>query len=369
MNKKLKLYKWGSYVISMFINILITIYFTNKCNELITISYEGYITPFACSLVLIIVEIFLFIHNLKKSNHSFPSFQYLKNEAMPSLQINNQSHTKAMQIFESFLTKNILLKYISCTLIYFCGAFTFYQLDCATFIYNSNKLFCISLVLLYILITFIMLAHEIILTKLYQKTILPFLDDESGIFVDVHFILLQYDYAFPPLPFAYKMNIATGLSRLGEYGHANIYLKLLWNEEKKLTKKKIFQIIYNYNNYIFSLRLHLDNANDYKDKVNQLFIKYPRFYKSKTTSFIPTRIKIEEAFNHQLWDDVIQYIYELDKKQMTSGIQIYYDYMLYIAYLNKNDNTNANHLYEKNKDSQHFQKLIILDKKDDYNKI
>ena len=54
---------------------------------------------------------------------------------------------------------------------------------------------------------------------------------------------------------------------------------------------------------------------------------------------------------------------------MTSGIQIYYDYMLYIAYLNKNDNTNANHLYEKNKDSQHFQKLIILDKKDDYNEI
>lgn len=360
MSKKIKIYQWASYFIMMLISSLIGFCFILKAREYAMLYLEWFITPLAIIIVLFIVGIISFFNNLRYTHNHLSSFHYLQTQVMPHLFITHEDHQKAIELFESYMLKAYTINTLFKILIILTGFFSIFFIDFAVYIYDSYLLLIIDIILTYLVILIFLALTNLILTKYYKKFVLSHLDDNNYIFVDFSYIYLCHNFASLPCPFSYKMNIAVGLSKLGEYEHANIYLKRLWNEEKRLTTSKTFQLSYYYNCYIFSLRLHLSDANQYKDKVNHLMSSHPRLCQAKSTQFIPKRIQIEEEFSHQEWNLVIEHIQSLIQEDISNHL-VYYQFLLYIAYLHINEIEKSNLIYNQYKDNIHFQKLVKLE--------
>jgi len=342
----------------MFISSLVGGFLIIKSMDYYALSLELFVSPLIDGIILLLAGILLFINNLRYLHKHPTSFHYLQTEVIPNIQISPKDHETALNRFEQYMAHANIINTISKSLIICTGLLAIFIIDLSVYIYNSNLLFIIDMILVFLFIFIILVVTNLMIAKCYKTYIIPELEHNAYVFVDFHFIYLYQDPASLPCLFTYKMNIATGLSRLGEYEYANIYLKQLWNEEKRLTKNKSYQLIYYFNCFIFAQRLHLDNVSQYKDKVNQLLNSSPRLNRSKSTQFIPQRIQIEEAFADERWNDVIQFIkesYHLDTQQRN---QTYYDYMLYIAYLHTDEMKKAHEIYNKYENDKHFQKLI-----------
>lgn len=354
MDKKVKTYRWIGLIITLIFCLMVLLYFLFASFYFSRTSLEWFVTPFVTMIIFIFLIVYGIVSNLKIKKKHPCSFQYLQQEVIPHIQISREDHQKAIQLFEKFMFQSCLIIYISMAAIFFVASIFSFLLDLSVFMNNSKWFIIISFIIIYIILFIIILLRMWLLIKIYKKHILSILDSQPTIFIDFTYLYMIYNYAIIPIQFYYEMNIAVALSRLGEYEYANIYLKCLWNEENKMTKKSLYQLTYYFNCYIFALRLHLDNAHEYKNQVFNLFKKKPSLSKKKNTAFIMKRIEAEEAMIQEDWDQVIKIVKSFDHS-------VYYDYMLYVAYSHTHDEC-AQEIYNRNKNNPQFIKLLDLDK-------
>lgn len=358
-------YRWLSYLATMLISLLVGLLFIKIAHYYSYMYYEWFITPFFVIVILVLFGILLLINTMRKINKHQTSFQYLKTEVFPSLMISEEEHQQAIILFNNYMKRIYFYKALFSIAMMSMSFFAIFLIDFITFIYDLQPylLFMIIIVIVTYLAFFLcLLLLQIITTKEYQKSVLSIIDTHTLVFLDFSYLYLLNNYAIVACPFVYKMNISAGLSRLGEIEWANIYLKQLWNEEKRMTRNKQSQIVYYFNSYLLSCRLHLDNTQYYEQKIQELLQHKPRLLKNKIIALIPLRIQIEKAFQNQQWQQVISLINEYDQKQPDQKDHTYYDYMLYTAY-SYIDESIAQDYYDENKDHPSFLKLLDLDKK------
>lgn len=362
MNKKIRLYQWISYFIFICTSTMIGLYFIDRSKEYMSLYFEDFMTPLVAIVVLIVVGIMFLIQNFKYTNKHMNSFHYLQKEVIPYLMISEEEHQKAIKLYEKYMLKayifHALTKILGLT-VCFIAVFI---IDLLIFVYDSSVLLLIiDVVVWFILMFLLLILLNKILDKSYEKYVITILDENSRIFIDISYMFLCNDLASLPCPFTYKMNIVSGLSRIGEYEYANIYMKQLWREEKVSTRRGITQIIYYFNCYIFSIRLHLGDSDEYRNMIEHILVTHPRLTKATSVDFVLKRIEIEEAFLHEDFQCVIKMIKEFQMKRDKQKISVYYDYMLYSAYKHLNDDINADKYYNRSKDHILFQKLVELE--------
>lgn len=358
-------YRWLSYLATMLISLLVGLLFIKIAYYYSYLYYEWVITPIFVIVVIVLFGIILLINTMTKINKHQTSFQYLKTEVFPSLMISEEEHQQAITLFNNYMKRIYFYKALFSIAMVSISFFASLLIDLMTFGYHFEPhlfFMIIITVCTYLAFFLCLLLLQIITTKVYQNNVLSIIDTHTLVFLDFSYLYLLNNYASMACPFVYKMNISAGLSRLGEIEWANIYLKQLWNEEKRMTRNKQNQIVYYFNSYLFSCLLHLDNTQYYEQKTQELLQHKPQLLKNKTIASIPLRIQIEKAFQNQQWQQVISLINEYDQKQPDQKDHTYYDYMLYTAY-SYTDESKAQDYYDKNKDHPSFLKLLNLGKK------
>lgn len=371
--KKIKIYEAIISLISILCCVGIGYYFYQKGVYLETITlgiYGNDIHVFSIILTVLMIFVFIFMY-FKKNKNDNPSFHFLEKDIMPTLQ---QDMIQAEKISFSYLIIRTITLSISFILILLLVLSCILSIENnALFISNSNNqsLFTewmeiismiLPIIIVFIFYVIIWLISSFSSLYLYKKMFISLLGNQSEVFIQASYLLqVAHRGIFNQCPLAYKMNISAALANLVEFQQAYYYLDSVWKETNQKQKRKQFILIYHYNSYIFSLRLHdSKKASMYRLELLQLFHD-PKIKKIAQRQQIQLRLQIENHFQNKEWESIVTII-EANPDKFNDYRKAYYQFVLYWAY-RQLGHPKADEIYQTYQDNITFHKLIELESK------
>lgn len=313
-------------------------------------------------IIVIIFIVLLTVLMLLKNKKNIAMKQYLEENVLPNIHISNTSKNNALRLFKKCVCLKTAYLYtiiiiVFAIVVYYINNITTLTLDISTFTWVSNQTLFDDL--LYLLSLFIIITlYKLPLLLFYNKIIIPMFYSDTECYIYLYYLYSSLTHnKMNKLNNTYLFNIGSSLMNIVNYQCSYDTMQFLYHL-LKIEKKKNLLFLYHYNCYISLKKLNNElNLQHKQALLKQLENK--KIKKSKIGKFVLTRIHLEELYDNQQYNELINYITNHQKELMQTYDLPYNQYLLYKAY-KETDNIKYQDIYNKYKDNYIFTKLLEI---------
>jgi hypothetical protein len=291
---------------------------------------------------------------LLKNKNNIAMKQYFEEHILSNIQIDDKN--RALRLFKKYVCLKTAYVYsiiiiIFAILLYYLYSITTLTFDVSSFTWVSHQTL-LNDILFWLSIFMIIIIYQASLIVVYNKKIVPMFYNDTECYLYFHYLCCCLTRnTINKLNSSYLLNMGSSLINLADYQLSYDTMQFLY-PLLKIEKKKNLLFLYHYHCYICLKRLNNELNKQHKQDLLKL-LENKRTKKSKLGKFVLIRIEIEELYDNQQYNELIDYITNHQKELKQTYDLPYNQYLLYKAY-KETDNMMYQDIYIKYKDNYIF---------------